>query len=121
MPSHSKLLRSLSELEPGIDNADFIPQIGFLIANDISARSLAVMGEGQKKSAEKFLNVGIEAVHPEIQRNTSRSVLNSRWLVASLSLQVSIWPHDKTPALKVNPQMRRPQWHNAVHHCLSLG
>ncbi|MGK0404833.1 MAG: hypothetical protein ACJAR6_000201 [Oleispira sp.] len=64
MPSNSKLLRSLSELEPGIDNADFIPQIGFLIANDISARSLAVMGEGQKKSAEKFLNVGIEAVHP---------------------------------------------------------
>jgi 2-keto-4-pentenoate hydratase/2-oxohepta-3-ene-1,7-dioic acid hydratase in catechol pathway len=82
MPSHSKLLKSLNELEPGIDialhnkeikllalldyeaelafvlledvadknldNADFIPQIGFLTANDISARSLAVMGEGQK-------------------------------------------------------------------------
>jgi 2-keto-4-pentenoate hydratase/2-oxohepta-3-ene-1,7-dioic acid hydratase in catechol pathway len=82
MPSHSKLLKSLNELEPGIDialhnkeikllalldyeaelafvllenvvntdldNADFIPQIGFLIANDISARSLAIMGEGQQ-------------------------------------------------------------------------
>jgi 2-keto-4-pentenoate hydratase/2-oxohepta-3-ene-1,7-dioic acid hydratase in catechol pathway len=81
MPSHSQLLKSLNELEPGIDialdnkeikllalldyeaelafvlledvvdtdleSADFIPQIGFLIANDISARSLAVMGEGQ--------------------------------------------------------------------------
>ena len=75
------MLKSLNELEPGIDialdnkeikllalldyeaelafvlledvvdtdleSADFIPQIGFLIANDISARSLAVMGEGQ--------------------------------------------------------------------------
>jgi 2-keto-4-pentenoate hydratase/2-oxohepta-3-ene-1,7-dioic acid hydratase in catechol pathway len=82
MPSHSKMLKSLNELEPGIDiaihnkeikllalldyeaelafvlledvvdtdlyNADFIPKIGFLIANDISARSLAVMGEGQQ-------------------------------------------------------------------------
>ena len=82
MPSHSKLLKSLNELEPGIDialhnkgikllalldyeaelafvlledvagkdldNADFIPQIGFLTANDMSARSLAVMGEGQE-------------------------------------------------------------------------
>jgi 2-keto-4-pentenoate hydratase/2-oxohepta-3-ene-1,7-dioic acid hydratase in catechol pathway len=82
MLSHSKLLKSLNKLEPGIDiafnnkeikllalldyeaelafvllkdvvdtdleSADFIPQIGFLIANDISARSLAVMGEGQK-------------------------------------------------------------------------
>jgi 2-keto-4-pentenoate hydratase/2-oxohepta-3-ene-1,7-dioic acid hydratase in catechol pathway len=82
IPSHSELLKSLNELEPGIDialhnkeikllalldyeaelafvlledvedkdldNADFIPQIGFLTANDMSARSLAVMGEGQK-------------------------------------------------------------------------
>jgi 2-keto-4-pentenoate hydratase/2-oxohepta-3-ene-1,7-dioic acid hydratase in catechol pathway len=82
IPSHSKLLKSLNELEPGIDialqnkdirllalldyeaelafvlledipdtdldNADFIPLIGFLTANDMSARSLAVMGEGQK-------------------------------------------------------------------------
>lgn len=82
MPSHSKLLKSLSELEPGIDialhnkeikllalldyeaelafvlledvvdkdldDANFIPKIGFLTANDMSARSLAVMGEGQK-------------------------------------------------------------------------
>lgn len=82
MPSHSELLKSLNELEPGIDivlhkkeiklsalldyeaelafvlledvaakdldNADFIPQIGFLAANDMSARSLAIMGEGQK-------------------------------------------------------------------------
>ena len=82
VPSHSTLLKSLNELEPGIDialrnkeikllalldyeaelafvlledisdkdldNADFIPQIGFLTANDMSARSLAVMGEGQK-------------------------------------------------------------------------
>jgi 2-keto-4-pentenoate hydratase/2-oxohepta-3-ene-1,7-dioic acid hydratase in catechol pathway len=82
IPSHSKLLKSLSELEPSIDialrnkeikllalldyeaelafvlledvpdedldNADFIPLIGFLAANDMSARSLAVMGEGQK-------------------------------------------------------------------------
>jgi 2-keto-4-pentenoate hydratase/2-oxohepta-3-ene-1,7-dioic acid hydratase in catechol pathway len=81
MPSHSKLLKSLNELEPGIDialhnkeikllalldyeaelafvllediadkdldNANFIPKIGFLTANDMSARSLAIMGEGQ--------------------------------------------------------------------------
>jgi 2-keto-4-pentenoate hydratase/2-oxohepta-3-ene-1,7-dioic acid hydratase in catechol pathway len=81
MPPHSKLLKSLNELEPGVDivlnnkdikllalldyeaelafvlledvtdkdldNANFIPKIGFLTANDMSARSLAVLGEGQ--------------------------------------------------------------------------
>ena len=82
IPPHSELLRSLKQLEPGIDitlhdkdirlsalldheaelafvlledipaedleNSDFIPKIGFLVANDLSVRSLAILGEGQE-------------------------------------------------------------------------
>jgi 2-keto-4-pentenoate hydratase/2-oxohepta-3-ene-1,7-dioic acid hydratase in catechol pathway len=95
IPSHSELLKSLNELEPGIDialhnkdikllalldyeaelafvlledvvdqdldNANFIPKIGFLTANDMSARSLAVMGEGQKN---RFAYWGVSKSFP---------------------------------------------------------
>ncbi|MCB9222241.1 MAG: fumarylacetoacetate hydrolase family protein [Ignavibacteria bacterium] len=34
-------------LSENLNNADYIPKIGFFIGNDLSARSLAVLGEGQ--------------------------------------------------------------------------
>lgn len=44
------LLEDVEELE--LEKENYIPKIGFFLANDISARSLAVFGEGQKNKAE---------------------------------------------------------------------
>jgi len=40
------LLESISEQE--LNDSKFVPRIGFFIANDLSARSIAVLGEGQE-------------------------------------------------------------------------
>ena len=39
------LLESITSKD--LENPDFIPKLGFLVANDLSARSIAILGEGQ--------------------------------------------------------------------------
>lgn len=63
-----------------IDNADYIPKLGYFLANDISARTIAVLGEGKtncydywgaSKSFPGFLPVGTKIWIPNIQRSNS--------------------------------------------------
>ena len=44
-----------------LENPSFIPKIGFLVANDLSARSIAILGEGQKNRYEYW---GASKSHP---------------------------------------------------------
>lgn len=67
------LLEDIDAAELG--NEDYIPKIGFFMANDLSARSVAVLGEGQKnrydywgvsKSFEGFLPISDKIWIPEV-------------------------------------------------------
>jgi 2-keto-4-pentenoate hydratase/2-oxohepta-3-ene-1,7-dioic acid hydratase in catechol pathway len=66
----------LEDVDPvELDRPDFIPQIGFFIANDLSSRSIAILGEGMtnrydywglSKSFPGFMPVGGRAWIPDL-------------------------------------------------------
>ncbi|MCE9598283.1 MAG: fumarylacetoacetate hydrolase family protein [Spirochaetia bacterium] len=68
----------LRDINPGdLEKPDFVPELGFFIANDVSSRALAVLGEGQKnryeywgmsKSFPGFLPVSVQIWIPANQK-----------------------------------------------------
>jgi 2-keto-4-pentenoate hydratase/2-oxohepta-3-ene-1,7-dioic acid hydratase in catechol pathway len=61
----------LDDIDPAaLDDASFAPQVGFFIANDLSARTLAILGEGQRN---RFGYWGVSKSFPGFMPVTDRA------------------------------------------------